>query len=439
MSNKILEAFEKYPSDTLYVGLDIAKAKHYARAVGHKCKKGTEAFSFSNDRKNFEKFLAKISRWQKKYECSKVVIGMEPTGNYGLPLEYFLKQSGFDVYRVSPLTVSRIKDAMDNSPLKSDKKDALLIAKLLSEGNVLTPSPLDENMETVKTCILTMEDLDKIQGQLANHMESSLAAHFPEYTKAIKDPLSVTSRVLLKEYSTPAAIAEAEVEKISEILSKASRKQMGRKKAEELCNLARSSIGVPVDNEAANLALATLIELYEVAEAARNKFKKILDKTLVKIPLYAVLRSVKGIGKMTAAAIIAFLGDLTEYDNEAQVLKKAGLNLFNRSSGSKYGTCHISRRGKGLLRRNLYMCCMVHTHKDSPFHSKYSDLKNRLRSHKKAMVALMRKTLRICFALARTNTMFDPGHEAKARAKSQGVIPVRAEKNRRVIRRSKAA
>ena len=142
---------------------------------------------------------------------------------------------------------------------------------------------------------------------------------------------------------------------------------------------------------------------------------------------------------MTAASIIAFMGDLKDYDNAEQVLKKAGLNLFNRSSGTRYGNCHISRRGKGLLRRNLYMACMMHTRANSPFNGRYDELHKRLRSHRKAMVALMRNTLRICFALVRDGEMFDPCYEDKAKARREAQAKVRAEKNHIVIRCSKAA
>lgn len=439
MSNKVLEVFENFPSDTLFTGLDISSDNHYARAVGNNCRKGTEAFCIKNNKKGFENLLSKISEWKKKYGCSKVVIGLEPTGNYGLPLEYFLKQAGFDVYRVSPLTVSRFKDAEDNSPLKNDKKDALLIARLLSEGKVLTPSRQDRDMDTVRACVLAMEDLDKILGMLINHLESYCSAHFPELSKFLPNLASSASRALLKEYPTPAAIAEAGVDKIADLLSEASCKRIGRDKAEKIYDLARNSIGVPVDNEAANLALTTTFKLYEVAVNARKNFINVLGETLDRIPQFAILRSIKGVGMMTAAAIIAFLGDLKNYDNESQVLKKAGLNLFNRSSGSKYGNCHISRRGKGLLRRNLYMASLTQTRQDSPFYRKYQDLKDRLRSHRKAMVALMRKLLRICFALVRTNKMFDPDYETKASAGAKARDRVRAEKNQRVIRRSKAA
>lgn len=439
MSEKMLKVFEKYPADALFVGIDIAKHKHCARAVGGSCKSGSEAIFFDNNKDGLDLFLSRVSDWQKMHGASKVVMGLEPTGNYGMPAEHYLKKKGFDVFRVSALNVSRMKDARDNSPLKSDKKDSLLIAQLLREGNVLTPSRQDSDRETVKVAILGLEDLEHIAGLIINHAESYCACYFPELPTIMSELVSPTTRALLKKYSTPAAIAAAGVDAVAEVLSEASRMKNGRKKAEELCDIAGKSIGVPVNNEAANLALKALFELYEVVADTRKKYMNILRKTLRKIPQYRILISIKGVGLMTAASIIAFLGDLKDYNNAEQVLKKAGLNLFNRSSGTKYGNCHISRRGKGLLRRNLYMACMMHTRANSPFHERYDELHKRLRSHRKAMVALMRKTLRICFALVRDGEMFDPCYEATAKARREAQAKARAEKNQIVIWCSKAA
>jgi len=128
---------------------------------------------------------------------------------------------------------------------------------------------------------------------------------------------------------------------------------------------------------------------------------------------YHILRSIDGVGLMCSAAIIADLGDLRLYGNYRQVIKKSGLNLFSLSSGGYKGREHISRRGSGFLRRNLYMAALRHTRPGSAFYEKYSCMRERGKGFRSSMVAIMRRILKVAFALVRDdryfNKEYDPG------------------------------
>lgn len=60
---------------------------------------------------------------------------MEPTGHYWKALANFLlKQAKITVVLVNPFHTKTAKELDDNSQTKSDKKDALTIARLVKEG-----------------------------------------------------------------------------------------------------------------------------------------------------------------------------------------------------------------------------------------------------------------------------------------------------------------
>ena len=63
-----------------------------------------------------------------------VIVGMESTGHYWFNIAHWLVQQGIDVVLVNPLTTKRNKENRDNSPSKSDPKDALVIADAVSRG-----------------------------------------------------------------------------------------------------------------------------------------------------------------------------------------------------------------------------------------------------------------------------------------------------------------
>jgi len=66
-----------------------------------------------------------------------------------------------------------------------------------------------------------------------------------------------------------------------------------------------------------------------------------------------VFRSV-GVSIPATAAILAFGGDLRKLSHGNQLLRKAGLNLAERSSGKYKGQIKLTKRGNSLLRKHLY-------------------------------------------------------------------------------------
>lgn len=69
------------------------------------------------------------------FTATNIVVGMKPTGHYFKPLAYYLHGTGMcEVVIVNPYHVNCSKELDDNSPSKNDRKDARLIAKLISHG-----------------------------------------------------------------------------------------------------------------------------------------------------------------------------------------------------------------------------------------------------------------------------------------------------------------
>ena len=56
------------------------------------------------------------------------------------------------------------------------------------------------------------------------------------------------------------------------------------------------------------------------------------------------------IGRTSSVALHALLGELGEYRNPASLVKAAGLNLMERSSGQHKGQLKVSKRGAGKAR-----------------------------------------------------------------------------------------
>ena len=135
LKERLNEKLEAVTFKTLIVGVDIAKHNQWARFVDCRGIEHNKALKFENNRNGFNAILARIYEICKQEDFNKVIVGMEPTGHYWKAFANFLlKQAKITVVLVNPYHTKRAKELDDNSQTKSDKKDALTIARLVKDG-----------------------------------------------------------------------------------------------------------------------------------------------------------------------------------------------------------------------------------------------------------------------------------------------------------------
>ena len=114
-------------------------------------------------------------------------------------------------------------------------------------------------------------------------------------------------------------------------------------------------------------------------------------------------RSVRGIGELTAAVLVADLPELGNGDAKG-LASLVGLAPWSRDSGGQRGYRAI-KGGRGSVRRALYLAALsVIRCKDSALGSFYRQLRHRGKPGKVAMVAVMRKLLLQLHSVARRGT-----------------------------------
>ena len=116
-----------------------------------------------------------------------------------------------------------------------------------------------------------------------------------------------------------------------------------------------------------------------------------------------LLVTIPGIGLMTAAVVLSYLGDLRRFVNTRELSAFSGLSPRRVESGMFKGTTRISRMGSPELRAALFMPAMSMIKGDHPLACAYERLVNRGMSKKSAMCAIMRKSLIIMRAMLINN------------------------------------
>lgn len=123
----------------------------------------------------------------------------------------------------------------------------------------------------------------------------------------------------------------------------------------------------------------------------------------------ALLTSIPGIGKRTAARLLGELPDLDAFDNANQLVAYAGLSPRQHHSGaSVHRATRLTYIGKRALRRTLYLPALVAQRHNPIIQAQRQRL---LAKGKKKMVtvgAAMRKLLRLVYGVLKSRIPFDP-------------------------------
>ena len=401
-------------TDTLVVGVDIAKNYQWARFVDFRGIEHDRALKFKNSRGGFETILARIREICKKENFAKAVVGMEPTGHYWKAFANWLeKQDGIKVVLVNPYATKQAKELDDNSQTKSDKKDALTIAKLVKDGRyfeLYLPHGVYAELRGLST---TRTGLNKRKNALKNTITAVMDEYFPEYEEVFKCPLSgKASRHILKTCPFPKFILELGEDGVRKRIKKAVKKTVGRKKAAQLIETAKESIGVDYGEEAAGLKLRLMLEELELLEKQTEELEGQMADALHQTDYADFLLSIKGIGIVTLAACLGELGDPTRFEDSRQMSRMAGYNLVEDSSGKNKSGTKISKRGRKNLRCVLYQMALTMVATNDEMKQLYHYLKTREKAPLRKMQALIvvsKKILALIHTLAKKKENYDPG------------------------------
>ncbi|AFC28146.1 IS110 family transposase [Paenibacillus mucilaginosus] len=403
---------ERISTSTLVIGIDIAKEKHAAQAINFRGIVLTKRpILFSNDLAGFEHLEQSIRKLQKMHGMNDVVVGMESTGHYWFNIANWLVGQGIDVALVNPMTTKRNKENRDNSPSKSDPKDALVIADAVSRGFYTPFAPKDEAFRRIRVMVTNREHWVVKSGRIKNRIHRWLDIRFPEYRQAFDDIFSDRSLATLRRFPAPSDILQLTSEQMVQIWSEYMTRpggERGKNKALELQSLARHSVGDTSALEEDKWELRHLIEEYERIRRIIDEADQMIEKALPEIPCSDLIRSV-GASVPATAAILAFGGDLRKLSHGKQLLRKAGLNLAERSSGKYKGQIKLTKRGNSLLRKHLYFTVFHLLSFNGAFqamHVHNTEVKRMTKMQ--SMMKLIGKLARILVALAREGQAFSP-------------------------------
>ena len=127
-------------------------------------------------------------------------------------------------------------------------------------------------------------------------------------------------------------------------------------------------------------------------------------------------RAVPGVGPLTALALVA-LYHRRQFERADAFIAFMGMDVRVRQSGQWRGRCKLTKQGDPEVRRLLFNAAMQ-GRRNPLWEPYYLSLRARGMSTTAAFVALDRKLARVCFALLKNGTDFNPDRRSGACAET---------------------
>ena len=371
--------------------------------------------SLANTTDAIVKVLKQLERLAKENRYDEVRIICESTGVYHRALLQLAAQRGMRTALAAGEAVAKMRTIESNDPNKSDEKDPGTILAVAKIGKLLWHRLLDDQFAELRELHGVYKAAEEEHARCKTELHHMLKAIIPDLrlTKhALFGPGGL--RMLRLFGGNPIWIVacgsfESFVSKM-----KAEKLRVQTATLRKIWEAAESSVKLAVSPLVLSAQSTRVGHLYSDLDCWATRLE-LLAMDMVRcyrriqeqnntLPL----RTPGILTELMAARLIAETGPLTDFSSFRQLLKYAGLNLCERKSGAWRGKTKISRRGRANLRHvlNLWSLSLV-----SPGRL-YATYYRRKRDTEKmpgtkAMVCVMRKSLKMLYGWSRSGQEFD--------------------------------
>ncbi|WAM35847.1 IS110 family transposase [Caldicellulosiruptor acetigenus] len=375
-----------------------------------------------NNLSDFDRAIEILKKVEEDFAARPIIV-MEATGHYHKILSRFFTSNGWDVAIINPIQSNSIKNAGVRK-VKNDKIDALWIALTFRLTNSAIAQPSSETLDCLKNLCRQYYNLSDELTSYKYRLTSVVDQIMLNFKEVFPDICSKTSLAILENYPTPNDILSADSEKLISIIQQTSKKsyQWAKEKYELLIAKAKQFKPFSISNLANVTMLKVYINIVLTLQQNINKISESINQLVQQSsqtqPSISeninLLQSIPGIGFLTAATILAEIGDFEKFSKPNKLVAFFGIDPSVNQSGQFVGTKNkMSKRGSKILRRILFTIALanIRTKRNSepcnPVLLEYYQKKCQQKPKKVALGAVMRKLICIIFAVMRDRKPFE--------------------------------
>lgn len=355
------------------------------------------------DRDGFDTLLKYLSLYPK----DSLLIAMEATGIYHLPLLTFLFENSFKCVVINPILIKSFIGSTTLRKTKNDKKDAASIALFTLKSHQLLHLASPDTIETLRPLIRERESLSKGIARLKTEIKANLVQLFPELLKNTNIFTKSMLNLLLQAPSRR-AIRNLKEKKIQKILDSTSGNKV-KISASEILSLAKNSIAVSDRHleKVLTSKIRRLIIFQEELSLLDEELENSLEDTDINNDI-EILQSIPGIGSVTSKNFMVEISSVDKFKSVKQLSAFIGIDPSIKQSGTSINfKGNISKRGNANLRRTIWQMATGAIRTSPKFRAYYDKKRSEGKKYKQAVIAVANKLLKTIFILLKNKTKFD--------------------------------
>jgi len=394
-----------------YVGIDVAKEKHYVSVLDEDREIATKPFWIYTDilgLQKLEKRLAELS-----LERDDFIIGVESTGAFSENLYEYLTDSDYKVVLLNSYQTAKFRDFSTMKKIKNDAIDALVIAELLATGRYKESHISNDAYHSVKVLGRLKSSLDKKIKSIKREISTVIATVNPEISKVFPNIFTKTGLAIIKTYPTATQIAKATPKKLTRLFRHIKGNNFSEDKAKLLIELAKSSVYGGRACEARSLMITTNIKILELycqeKQEIEAQIKKLIYSEIDSIDNSVEnIKSIPGVSDKTITSLLGECGDIKRFDSAKSFIGYLGLYPTQYQSGNSLSVGSLAKRGIPIAKHALYMAAVGSVLHNPQLNKLFHDKISAGKSKKEALIILSKKLATIIFSIVKHNKPYDP-------------------------------
>ena len=295
-------------NEYLVVGIDVAKDKHHAFMGTATGKSLFRKLIFENNIEDFSRLLKTGDEIKSQNGLSRIVYGLEPTGNYHKPLARHLIRCDCNVVMVTGQAVKNNRNLLNGRWDKNDTKDAANIADLVSRGRCVYYDCPSSGIIEIRSLLSLRRRLKREEHSLRMRIRNNLLAqYFPEldrfYNACESETLSIIKYFLYLD-----TIAAMEFGEFFHLVARTRRGIAQTLRLRKIHGLAIESVGCPL-GAAGEYESDLLVEKLNQVREQIKKTDNLIKDFCLEFDEYSYLLTIPGFGPYISARVLASIGD----------------------------------------------------------------------------------------------------------------------------------
>ncbi|MGO4548544.1 IS110 family transposase [Paenibacillus sp. 2TAB23] len=393
----------------IYVGVDLHK-QHHTAVITDCWNKKLGEIKFDNKPSAFSLLVKEVKKHTKKK--LSVVYGLEDIGGYGRGLAVYLIEQQCWVKEVNP-KLSNARRKSHVTVEKSDSWDAECVARVLRDElhNLPDAKPIDLYW-AISQLITQRKWLANSLSGTVKKLHQQISYPYPSYKKFFSEVDGKTALAFWESYPSPQKLKDVFEDELAIFLRSYSNNGLSNKKANQILSLIAADGDTYRDfQDSRDSVVKSQVKTIGFLKKEIGSIEVDIEDLMNQLGFQ--LESMTGIELVTAAELVAEIGDIHRFSSADKLARFAGIAPVTVGSGnksrnykSKQGNRELHDIFKNLAIRQIAVTRTKKEPRNPHFHAYYEQRLAEGKTKQQAIVCIMRKLVNIIYAMMKNKSVY---------------------------------